>query len=201
VTRLASPLACVHPSNTLTYLSLLAGVASIAAAASGSAAGAGALIALAAIADTFDGRLARRFTRTDAMRAFGAELDSLVDAAVFGASPVICAASLNPPPAGVPGLLWWCCGFLYVACCVTRLGFYNLSDDGEGFVGVPAPVAALLWSSLRLSSPAPWLEAVLFLFTAAAMVAPLRMPRPSGVGLIAFVLWPVGLLGAYAILG
>ena len=200
MTRLESPLACFHPSNTLTYLSLLAGVASIAAAAHGSVTAGGALIALAAIADTFDGRIARRFTRSDAMQAFGAELDSLVDAAVFGAAPVICAAWLNPPTAGLPAVLWWCCAFIYIACCVTRLGFYNLGEDVGGFVGVPAPVAALLWSSLRLTSPAPWLEAALFLFAAAAMVAPIRIPRPSGAGLAAFVLWPLGLLAAYAML-
>jgi CDP-diacylglycerol---serine O-phosphatidyltransferase len=197
VTHPQSPLACFHPSNTVTYLSLLAGVGSIAAAAHGSGSAAGALIALAAIADTFDGRLARRFIRSDSMRAFGAELDSLCDVAVFGAAPIICAAWLNPPLAGPQELFWWGCAFAYVACCVTRLGFYNLADDAEGFVGVPAPAAALLWSTLRLTGPAPGLEAALLGLAGAAMVAPIRVPRPAGAGLAAFVAWPLGLLGVY----
>jgi phosphatidylserine synthase len=198
MTQPRSPFACFHPSNTLTYLSLLAGVAAIADASRGSASAAGALIAVAAIADTFDGRLARRFTRTDTMRAFGAELDSLCDAAVFGAAPVICAAWLNPPLTGPEAVLWWACAFVYVACCVTRLGFYNLADDAEGFVGVPAPVAALVWSTLQLTGPGPGLEAAVFVLAGAAMVSPISVPRPSGLGLAAFVLWPLGLLGLYA---
>ena len=193
-----SPLACFHPSNTLTYLSLVAGLGSVAAAAHGNASAAGALIALAAIADTFDGRLARRFSRSQAMRAFGAELDGLCDATVFGAAPVVCAAWLNAPVPGLQEYLWWCCAFVYVACIVTRLGFYQVVDDANGFVGAPAPVAALLWSSLRLTSPSPAVEAALLFLAGAAMVAPIRIPRPVGAGLVAFVLWPLGLLGAYA---
>ena len=196
--RAQSPAACFHPSNTLTYLSLVAGVCAIAAATHGIGAAAGALIAVAAIADTFDGRLARRFRRTESMRAFGAELDSLCDAAVFGAAPVVCSASLTRSAAGAWEFLWWCSAFTFIACTVTRLAFYNLVDDAEGFVGVPAPAAALLWSSLQLAAPTPLIEATLFVLAGAAMVAPIRIPRPSGVWLTAFVLWPVGLLGAYA---
>ena len=193
-----SPAGCFHPSNTLTYLSLVAGVSAIAAAAHGSAAAAGALIAVAAIADTFDGRLARRFPRSESMRAFGAELDSLCDVAVFGAAPVVCSALLNRPAAGTWELVWWTTAFAYIACTVTRLGFYNLADDAEGFVGVPAPAAALLWSSLQLAAPVPSLEATLFLLAGILMVAPIKIPRPQGAGLALFVLWPLGLLGAYA---
>jgi CDP-diacylglycerol---serine O-phosphatidyltransferase len=198
MTQPRSPFACFHVSNALTYVSLLGGMAAIAAASRGIAAAAGALIAVAAIADTFDGRLARRFSRTDAMRAFGAELDSLCDAAVFGAAPVICAAWLNPALAAPRAVLWWTCAFVYVACCVTRLGFYNVAEDSEGFVGMPAPVAALVWSTLQSTSPAPGVEAGMFALLGLAMVAPIRVPRPSGVGLAAFVLWPISLLGVYA---
>lgn len=192
-----SPAGCFHPSNTLTYLSLVAGVGAIAAAAHGSAAAAGALIAVAAIADTFDGRLARRFRRSDSMRAFGAELDSLCDAAVFGAAPIVCSVWLNKPAPGLWEFVWWSSAFVYIACTVTRLGFYNLANNAGGFVGVPAPAAALLWSSLQLAAPMPSLEAALFLFAGIAMVAPIRIPRPQGAGLAVFVLWPLGLLGAY----
>ena len=60
----------VHPSNLLTYTSLAAAVGAMAAA--GGARGtapAGALLAIAALADTFDGRFARCFTRSDARAA------------------------------------------------------------------------------------------------------------------------------------
>ena len=60
----ASPAAAFHRANTLTYLSLLAGVMAIATSLGDRSAVSGALIALAVIADTFDGRFARRFVRS-----------------------------------------------------------------------------------------------------------------------------------------
>jgi CDP-diacylglycerol--serine O-phosphatidyltransferase len=85
---MTSPASSIHPANLLTYMSLAAGVGTIAAAANGSAPGAGACLAAAALADTFDGRFARRFTRSADLAAAGAQLDSLVDAVVFGLAPI-----------------------------------------------------------------------------------------------------------------
>ena len=68
MTSPASPLRVFHASNLLTYASLVAGVGAIAFAARGNGSAAGALIALSVVADTFDGRFAGLFRRTDTQR-------------------------------------------------------------------------------------------------------------------------------------
>lgn len=198
---MTSPIACFHPSNLLTYGSLLAGMAAIALASHGSLAGAGALVALSVVADTFDGAFARLFERDVMQGAFGAQLDSLSDAAAFGIVPVVCLAAAAPPavPAGLE-TIWWLAAFLYAACAITRLGFYNLSEPSvDGFVGMPAPVAALIWSSALLLQPGWGGSVMLFVGTGVAMVAPLRFPRPSGLGLVVFAIWPLGVGVAHAV--
>jgi CDP-diacylglycerol--serine O-phosphatidyltransferase len=196
----ASPAACFHPANTLTYASLLCGVAAIAAAVHGSAAGAGACVALSVVADTFDGRFARRFRRTETQQAFGGYLDSLSDAVAFGIVPAVCLALLMPP-ASTPLIAgaWWMSVAAYAACTITRLGFYHLPQAGSAsFVGLPAPVAALIWATALLMQPGWTVSLVLFATLAGGMVLPLRIPRPSGPGLALFVAWPLTVLGAHA---
>lgn len=197
----ASPAACFHPANLLTYVSLLSGVAAIAAAAHGSAAGAGALVALSVVADTFDGRFARRFRRSDSQQAFGGYLDSLSDAIAFGVVPAVCLVMLMPAADSLPlAVAWWLAVGAYAACTITRLGFYHLPQAGDAvFVGVPAPVAALIWATALLMRPGWAASLVLFVALAAAMVTPLRIPRPSGAGLAVFVAWPVAVMAAHTL--
>ena len=82
-----SPLGAFHRANALTYVSLMTSIGAIAEAFHGSASAAGALIAAAVIADTFDGRFARLFQRSNGERALGVQLDSLSDAIAFGIAP------------------------------------------------------------------------------------------------------------------
>ncbi len=157
------------------------------------AAAAGALIALAVIADTFDGRFARMFVRSPAEREFGVQLDSLSDAIAFGIAPCVCLAGLGP--SGPPSIAWWLATFVFTACAITRLAFYNVTHDAApGFIGVPVPVAALVASSVLLLAPPAGIAASALLLTAVAMVMPLPIPRPTGYGLAAFVLWPTVLV-------
>jgi CDP-diacylglycerol---serine O-phosphatidyltransferase len=188
-----SPLVAFHPANTLTYASLVAGMCALLSAVDGSAAGAGALVALAVIFDTFDGCFARRFNRTPAQREMGVQLDSLVDATVFGVVPVVCAwvlAGHGWVPAGA--------GLLYAACAVTRLAFYNVThQEYTGFVGLPVPVAALIWSTTLLLQPDAPLTTLMTLTAAIAMVLPIPVPRPRGAALAAFGCWPLLVLVAH----
>ncbi len=195
-----SPASFIHISNALTYLSLLMGVGAIAAALSGSADAAGALIAAAAIADTFDGWFARRFTRSPELASMGVQLDSLADAVTFGIAPVVVAGVLFRPSGGTGEWIWWGSAFVYAACALTRLGFYNVwQGEMSGFVGLPTPVAALFWSTLLLLNASPVALTVVALTTSIAMIAPLRIQRPTGFGLAVFVLWPVGLILVHAL--
>ena len=196
---IASPLAGFHPGNALTYASLLAGLGAVAAALAGSIAGAGALTAAAVICDTFDGRFARRFSRSPAQRDLGAQLDSLSDAVTFGLVPVACTWVLWEGP-GVASAF---AGGLYVACAVTRLAFFNVThgDAHDGFVGLPVPVAALIWATALLAYPGASFSIALLAVTAAGMVLPLRIPRPHGLRLAVFACWPALVCAGHLLYG
>ncbi len=168
-----SPGSFIHASNLLTYLALAAGIGAIAAAVNGSAAGAGALLAVAALADTFDGRFARLFKRTSDQQTMGVELDSLSDAIAFGAAPVASMGVLlaSTGTIGRPDAWWWLAGTIYACCALTRLAAYNVTHgSGDGFVGLPAPVAALVWSSVLLLRPDFNRSIVVALITGVAMI-------------------------------
>jgi CDP-diacylglycerol--serine O-phosphatidyltransferase len=194
----ASPLAAFHRANTLTYVSLLSAIGAIAAAVHASAPAAGALIAASVVADTFDGRFARSFPRTAEERSFGVQLDSLADAIAFGAAPCVCMALLAPRPDGWE-LGSWIAAAAFAACAITRLAFYNVTqhESSKGFVGLPVPVAALVWSSLLLLNPGIVISTIVLLAASVAMVAPLQVPRPTGLRLAAFVAWPLTVLTAH----
>jgi phosphatidylserine synthase len=193
-----SPLSVLHPSNALTYLSLLSAVAAIAGADRGSAAAAGALIAVSVIADTFDGRFARFFRRSSRQQAVGAQLDSLSDAIAFGAAPCVCMALLADRDAASFGITWWLAFAAFSTCAITRLAFYNATHETfDGFVGLPVPVAALIWASLLLIDPNPGTSSGVLLASAAAMVLPVPIPRPRGAGLALFAAWPASVIAAH----
>ena len=195
-----SPLSAFHRANALTYVSLLFAFIALAFAFRGQAGAAGAFVALSVIADTFDGTFARLFERTAGERALGVQLDSLSDAIAFGAAPCLCTALLSPRGTLGLELAWWTASFAFGAAAITRLAFYNTTQHSTpGFIGLPVPVAALVWSTVLLLHPAPIVSAVVILATAAAMVLPLRIPRPAGYGLAAFVLWPVTLIALHAL--
>ena len=196
------PLTAFHRANAVTYLSLMSSLAAVAAASRGFASTAGALIALAVIADTFDGRYAKQFLRTADERSVGVQLDSLSDAIAFGAAPAICMTLLAPPSSAGLALGWWIAVAIFAACAIARLAFYNVThDDVDGFVGLPVPVAALIWSTVLLATPGPATSIAVLLTTAAAMVVPLPVPRPRGAALALFALWPAAIVLAHAIAG
>jgi len=200
MTSPASPMGAFHASNLLTYASLAAGVAAIAFSARGNHSSAGALIALSVMADTFDGRFARFFRRTDVQRQVGVQLDSLSDAIAFGIAPAVCATLLRGDWWGGPAAasLWWLSVTAYAVCAITRLAFYNVTqEEAAGFVGLPVPVAALIWATALLFAPGPAVSTALVAVTAAAMVLPLRIPRPRGIGLATFSCWPVMVIVAH----
>ena len=195
-----APASALHFSNALTYASLMCGVGALSMAVQQNVAACGALLALAVVFDTFDGRFARFVRRhVGGEASIGTELDSLVDAVTFGIVPVASASVLF----GSEGAVWWGSAFAYVACAVTRLGFYNVStasapESANRFVGLPTPIAALCWSSLFLIRPEEGVLILVALTSAAAMISPLSITRPGPAGLALFVTWPIGLIAIHA---
>src|SRR5205823_8864047 len=90
------------------------------------------------------------------------------------------------------GYALWGAVFVHAACAITRLAAFNVDGaDGGNFVGIPVPLSALIWSTVLLVQPTAAVTTGLILITAAAMVSPIRVPRPAGAGLIVFTLWPL----------
>lgn len=126
--------------SAFTLGNLFFGVYAMVAATRGDFAWAGWFIVFAAVLDLLDGRVAR-FTRTGS--AFGAELDSLVDAVSFGVAPALIMVTLYFQESD-----WgWVVGFAYVTAVVVRLARFNMEQGGEAkrhFHGLPSPTAAMI---------------------------------------------------------
>ena len=103
-----------------------------------------AMLVLAILFDILDGRLARLFKSTS---QFGAQLDSLSDAVVFGVVPAIGLYLWGLQPASK---IAWAATLFFCICGALRLARFNseLQDDGEHsrvfFTGVPMPASAFL---------------------------------------------------------
>jgi phosphatidylserine synthase len=199
---LEAPYRDVHISNALTYASLACGLIALAAGAVPHGVHvAGASLALAALADTFDGRFARLFRRSDRQKDAGGQLDSLVDACVFGVVPIAVLARYAAPDPGGGTLVWWSAAFGYCLAVVTRLGSFNVSGDDRLFVGIPTPAVALIWSTMLLAQPSATFVAAAFLAAAAAMVAPIAIARPRRAVLALFAAWAVALVLTHVVSG
>jgi phosphatidylserine synthase len=100
---------------------------------------------------------------------------------------------------GFAAVFSWAVAGFYLLAVVTRLAFYNIQDDGERFVGIPTPAAALVCcTSLLLPSPgavACWPLAL----AGALMIAPLPIARPGARGLSLFAVWAASLAATLGI--
>lgn len=125
--------------SAFTLGNLFFGIYAIVAATRGEYIWAAWFIVFAGILDVLDGRVAR-FTRTGS--AFGAELDSLVDAISFGVAPGLIMYQLY-----FSDTAWsWTLTFVYVTATVVRLARFNVEQAGHAktsFHGLPSPTAGM----------------------------------------------------------
>lgn len=139
------------PADFVTLINAASGVCSIFASFEyavsgriGFASVAAALIVLAALADFFDGRIARRSRRSSTL---GGDLDSLADLISFGVAPACLAFGV-----GMSGGWDWLVLVYFVCCGLSRLARYNvtaseLSDESgkvRYFEGTPIPTSLVL---------------------------------------------------------
>lgn len=126
--------------SAFTLGNLFFGLYAIVAATRGDFMWAAWFIVWAGILDLLDGRVAR-FTRTGS--AFGAELDSLVDAVSFGVAPGLIMYQLY-----FSDTAWsWTLTFVYVTAAVVRLARFNVEQAGHAktyFHGLPSPTAGMV---------------------------------------------------------
>ena len=130
--------------NLMTVAALSFGLTGLRFAFSGKWVEALAMLILAILFDIIDGRLARLFKSTS---QFGAQLDSLSDAVVFGVVPAISLYLWGLQPASK---IAWAATLFFCICGALRLARFNseLQEDGEHskvfFTGIPMPASAFL---------------------------------------------------------
>lgn len=200
---MSAPVHHLHRGNALTHLSLLLALAAMALAVGpASHHQMGALLTASVILDTLDGRFARRFPRSELQAAIGAQLDSLVDAIAFGVAPVVCTSRLlELQQAALPARIGFSiAGAAYAMAAVTRLASFNLgaAGDGRSFIGLPTTLAGLTVAALLLTPLSLATTTLAFAALATLMLSGLRVPRPRGIGLIAFLLLAAGIAIAHA---
>lgn len=157
--------------SAFTLGNLFFGVYAIVAATRGDFDWAGWYIVIAGLLDMLDGRVAR-FTRTGS--AFGAELDSLVDAISFGVAPGLIAYQLY----FTEGKWGWTLSFVYIAAAVVRLARFNVEQAGRAkshFIGLPSPTAGMIVATFYPFSTTPFFQ---------RWLATLPWPEYIGIGLV-----------------
>ncbi len=132
--------------NLITVLAICAGLTGIRLAFEGRYELAVAMVLLAAFLDGIDGRIARLLKATS---KFGVQMDSLADIINFGVAPALVSYAFLLDGARSLG---WIAALLYTIAAGLRLARFNVMEDrgikapwqSEFFVGVPAPMGAML---------------------------------------------------------
>lgn len=108
----------------LTYMSLVFAVSGLLLTDSGLFPQAVACLVVCGICDAFDGTVARtKKDRTEDEKAFGIQLDSLVDVVSFGVFPAVMSIHM-----GSGSLLSKVIAIAYGICAVIRLAFFNVQE-------------------------------------------------------------------------
>lgn len=107
-------------------------------------------LVMAGICDMFDGTIARRCKRTKEEKAFGIELDSLIDVVSFGVFPIIIFLSLGFIKSY--NLIIYA---VYLIFAVARLANFNIiADNGsvKYYTGLPVTFSAIIFPLAYLLS-------------------------------------------------
>tara|TARA_B100000965_G_scaffold99587_2_gene81609 strand:- start:8321 stop:9043 length:723 start_codon:yes stop_codon:yes gene_type:complete len=125
--------------NSITLMSLIAGISSIKFSIQGNWKLSVLMIMLAAFFDFFDGWMARKLKKSS---QFGAELDSLSDFISFGLAPSLL---INLCFTYELGRIGWIFSLFYIVCAALRLARFNIEnmrEQSKTFFGIPSPAAA-----------------------------------------------------------
>lgn len=161
-------------ANIVTLLNIVFGSLSLISTLEHNFTAAAIFILLAVVADTVDGRVARKF---DAESELGKELDSLCDLVSFGVAPAILlytqVLSLHY------GIIAILTALLFIVCGALRLARFNVLNIKDYFIGVPITFAGLLLVAVSFFAsglhPLAILLAVLVL--ALSMISNFKVPK------------------------
>lgn len=105
------------------------------------------LIFLAALADRFDGLIARKFNIESDL---GKQLDSMSDIISFGVAPALLLYQGVLQDFGGPGTFFT---VFYIGCGAFRLARFNISESNGYFTGLPITAAGCLATLSFLAIP------------------------------------------------
>jgi CDP-diacylglycerol---serine O-phosphatidyltransferase len=105
------------------------------------------LIFLAALADRFDGMVARKLNIESEL---GKQLDSMCDIISFGVAPALLIYQGILFEFGAPGSFFT---VLYIACGAVRLARFNITENNGYFTGLPITAAGCLLTLSFLAIP------------------------------------------------
>ena len=155
----------------------------------------------AVVFDWSDGRIARRMKgRTTDERAFGAQLDSLIDVVSFSVAPALLLLSVGRfSPWYVPG------AFVILATGVIRLSYFNVFGllDDSTYRGLALDNNVLVLALLFVFEPLVGMTIfaivlyVALMVLAALNVAPIMTPKLGGRWYYAVILYALVLSGVY----
>ena len=131
------------------------------------------LIFLAALADRFDGMVARKLNIESEL---GKQLDSMCDIISFGIAPALLLYEGILIEFGAPGAAFT---IIYIACGAFRLARFNISENNGYFTGVPITVAGCIATLSFLAHP--HIDSIFFVFLmiilSILMVSPFKLKK------------------------
>lgn len=134
--------------NTFTFINLCCGILSILTTFEHKYLSSCIFILIAALADRYDGRIARLL---DVSSEIGKQLDSLADLVSFGVAPSVLAyIFFNFSALGGRGLFGYLLVLIFPLCGAFRLARYNITSFNGVYTGIPITIAGLLLTILIL---------------------------------------------------
>ena len=155
----------------------------------------------ATLFDWGDGIIARRMKgRTYEFRAFGGQLDSLIDIVSFGILPALILLSYGEfSPLFLPG------AFLIIAACAIRLSYFNLFglNDDSSYIGMAVDNNGIILAFVFLFESVlnhTFFSVIIYIIVvamAALNVAPIRTPKFTGRWVYVLTAYVFGLTAIY----
>lgn len=149
---------------------------------------------VAGLCDTFDGTVARRCKRTKEEKAFGIELDALIDVFNFVAFPLVICMTM-----GLKTKYHLIIYAIYTIFAIARLAYFNitLEDDSKAikyYTGLPVTYAAFFLPVFYLLSYVidknifNYVYTGMILFIALWYILKVKVPKPNLIASIFFLL-------------
>jgi len=155
----------------------------------------------ATLFDWGDGIIARRMKgRSEESRAFGGQLDSLIDIVSFGVLPALILLSYGEfSPWFLPGT------FLIVATCAIRLSYFNVFglNDDSSYMGMAVDnngiilAFVFLFESVFSQAIFSVIIYIIVITITALNVAPIRTPKLTGRWIYILTAYVLGLTAIY----